>query len=191
MSSEESMFRKLLNWLHAPFLLFIKGVEGAENIPQGNFLLIANHPSYLDPFILNAFFTLKRNKPISFLTHNKFYKTALARKYLDFYHCVQLTEPPEHALKQAIERAKNGSCIGVFPQGRVTDKHDNIKTGFARIASHSTVPVLPVTIKGVPLRKPFFLARVTLRIGRPVPIKQSIARQQVRSTSERVYRRLL
>jgi 1-acyl-sn-glycerol-3-phosphate acyltransferase len=56
------------------------------------------------------------------------------------------------ALDEAVAAAESGSCVGIFPEGRVSDAPraglQRIRSGLTRIALPSGAPVVPVGVWG-------------------------------------------
>ncbi len=145
-------------------------VIGSENEPDTPFVLCTNHSSFIDPIICCCFIkkplrfiarsSLSRFRPINWL-FKKANVIPISRDYTD------LT-----AMRTVIGAAKNGDCIGIFPQGtrmrRVEPQPEQAMPGIALIGSQTNAPMLPVSII-TKRRMPGFFRKTYLIIGKPVP----------------------
>lgn len=146
------MLYRLICWLLMPiFRPFLGRVEGADRLPEGGFLLAANHIDYLDGFFLTLAVRLSRRRLVQFISETN-----------NYWWAGGATIPIERANKAAsLERAmrslKNGSIICVFPEGRRNASETLLpaKTGIARLALWSGMPVVPVGLVG-PMGRTFF-----------------------------------
>ena len=132
--------------------LFIRKITGIKNIPQeGPFIVVANHDSYADPFIITSVILKVLNKKIHFLAMkgrfwNKFGNT-VSRKWAG---CIPLDEGKKKALEEMKNLLKKGEVIGLFPGGpRSSDGSlPRGKTGSVRLALATKAPILPIGIDG-------------------------------------------
>ncbi len=128
------------------------GIHGAENIPSdGQFIMAANHQSYMDGAIVMA------GVPWKVIDNCYFYATeehvnnsalrALARR-----HNIILMERRnlKNSILKLAEVLKMGKSIVIFPEG--TRSRNGGMTGFKKtfaiLSKELGVPVLPVCIKG-------------------------------------------
>jgi 1-acyl-sn-glycerol-3-phosphate acyltransferase len=132
--------------------LFDLKVHGLENIPkQGGAMIVSNHQSYLDPIVLGT----RLCRPLSYMAKEELFEVAPAFTWL----LRQLGAFPVHqgkkngdvhALKESIERLREGSLLNIYPEGSRTydGKIGKIEKGFALIDRRSHVPVIPAVIVG-------------------------------------------
>lgn len=143
-------------------------VEGAQNIPKKtNFIVVANHTSYLDPFIVGAGIPQR----IYWLAIRDLYRVFGIRWFM---HKTQ-TLPVGNASGKLVYLLMDGKNVGLFPEG--TRTHDGRLRDFRRgaaVLSHKTGrPIVPCAIIGAyeafppAAGFPRFSA-ITLKIGRPV-----------------------
>lgn len=151
--------------------LFRLEVEGEENIPNDNALLVAsNHISNWDPIIL----AVASDRQIRFMAKVSLFKIpilCLLIKALGAFP-VHRGEADPSALKQAINYLKNGDAVGIFPQGKRCMKKEpkdtEVKAGVGMIAYRSKADVLPVSIKTEKYKiLPF--RRVYIKFGKVIP----------------------
>lgn len=173
-------------------LLFSWKVEGRENIPlTGPLVLVANHVSLLDPFLL--VFGLPRW--ITFVAKEELFRPLFLRFWLRWAGALPLRRDGKVREKQMIlESAKKalngGSVLGMFPEGArsLDGKLGRGRAGSAVIASRTGVPVLAVGIAGTDTvhgaswlwKRP----HIVVNIGRPFrlpPTNQRISKSQMQS----------
>lgn len=144
-----------VNWIDGLIRLLCRIVHRlpANYIPlpeTGGALVVANHVSGLDPFLLIA----ASRRPLRFLIAREEYEKPLLRHLLKLSGCIPIDRlsKTELALRQALRALQAGEVIAIFPHGRIHLDHDpprKLKGGVARLASWSGVPILPVRIDGV------------------------------------------
>ncbi|MFH1367060.1 MAG: lysophospholipid acyltransferase family protein [Patescibacteria group bacterium] len=153
------------------FRLKIKRIEGLENIPrQGNYILAANHNAWIDSPYIWAVLTKVINE--------KIYAVAATKK---FRWMGAIPIDPKNKAKTVdlfVDLLKKGKIVAIFPEGNSNPNKilREPKTGVARLALRSKLPVIPIGIKGtkgrtfIPglLRFFFTPARPTITVGRPM-----------------------
>lgn len=151
---------KFLSWFCKIFLapifsfLFLKKIEGKQNIPQSNFILVSNHLSYLD-ILVDGYICLPRK--FCFIGQIDGFKGILRKLVLLAYFFTGTIpldrEDPfsrKRCVEKAIEAVKKGNILILYPEGRRSSdgKLQKFKNGFARIFLETGVPILPVALKG-------------------------------------------
>jgi len=137
--------------------LWIKKIDGLENIPKDRpFIVAANHSSFLDDFALVPILVSYLNKKVHMYCNDRFYKSKLLAAFLKWGGCIPIsiqTGNKETNVK-AFELAKNyirkGEPVGIFPEGgrSLDGELREAKTGIARLALETRIPVLPIGIIG-------------------------------------------
>jgi len=162
--------------------LWIKKVDGKENIPSdGHFIIAANHTSFLDDFTVAPIVIVRINKKVHMYCNDRFYKNKLSAAFLKWGECIPVSietknkETNRKALEMALTCLKKNEPIGIFPEGGRS--YDGMlraaKTGIAHLALLSKSRVLPVGIigshkvfpKGAMFPK---LKRFSIKIGKPI-----------------------
>ena len=122
---------------------------GAERLPEGGALLLANHLSYVDVMVLQ----MACPRPIRFVGHEN-----LARVSWFFRGVFRVTGTipvsPENALattRRVGECLKRGEYVLLFPEGAIsrTGQLMKIQRGFELMARRAGVPVVPVAHDGL------------------------------------------
>ena len=128
--------------------------EGLEHVPrEGATLVACNHVSYFDP-LAHAYFLLKAHRKSRFLAKNELYEHWLLRRVLEGAHQIKVVRgsgdraPVDNAKKALLA----GECVVIYPESTVTHNPDfspmKGKTGIARLALQTGVPVLPLAVWG-------------------------------------------
>lgn len=118
-------------------------IEGKEFIPQKtNFIVVANHSSFLDPFIVSVALPQK----VSWISLNYFQKFTLVNWILRHIDSIPTGSSSEKALSLLMKKEN----VGLFPEG--TRSHDGkireFKRGAALLAIKTGRPILPCAIIG-------------------------------------------
>jgi len=140
-------------WIVEPLLLAVtkRRWEGGENVPaSGGCVLAANHVSHLDPLTF-AHFVYAYGRLVRFLAKAAVFDVPVvgrivrSAKQIPVY---RLTTDASQSFTAAVEAVQQGECVVVYPEGTITREPDlwpmTGKTGAARIALASGVPVIPV-----------------------------------------------
>ena len=154
--------------------LFRLHAEGQENLPQaGGYVLAANHTSNFDPWALGM--PLWPHRFLRFMAKSELYWWPF--KYLISAgggFPVRRGEHDVEAITTAVELARQGYVVGMFPHGTrqrkgLIKKHQpKAHTGAARIALDAGVPLVPAAIAGTDRLSS--LARLRVRYGKPIPL---------------------
>ena len=162
-------------------VLFRPRVEGVHHVPRrGPAILACNHVSFLDWMFLPL---VVRFRHIAFLAKLEYFtrpglKGALQRFFFTATGQVPVdrtgTDGATAALRAASGLLADGRLVGVFPEG--TRSRDGRlyrgRTGVARLAAETGVPVIPCATVGVfditpPGRRLPRLRRIGVRFGPP------------------------
>ena len=161
--------------LSAPFVksLFRLRARGLEHIPEGGFVLAANHTSNFDPWPLGVPFLPRRQ--LRFMAKSELFNPLLSpilRAGGAFK--VRRGEGDLEAIRTAIELVNEGEIVVMFPEGTRLKKGQRKKrrarphTGAARIALSAGVPLVPAAIGGTDrLRR---LGPLRVAYGEPIEL---------------------
>lgn len=158
---------------------FIHGVyrlraEGVDNVPrEGGAVLAANHTSNFDPWPLAM--PLWPRRFIRFMAKSELYWWPLGPLISSGGGFpVRRGKRDVEAIDTAIELARNGDIVGMFPHGTrqrkgLVKKHQpRAHSGAARIALEAGVPLIPAAISGSDRLSR--LAPLRVRYGTPIPL---------------------
>ncbi len=160
-------------------------VQGRENLPRrGPALLVCNHTSFADPFLIGAC----TPRFIRFLMYRHFYETKGIHWLAKLMGAIPISEsdkPRElvESLHIAQDRLREGDLVCIFAEGAITRTGNllRFRRGFERITRGIPVPIIPVHLDRVwgsifsfergrfffkwPRRIPY---RVTVSFGAPL-----------------------
>jgi 1-acyl-sn-glycerol-3-phosphate acyltransferase len=128
-------------------------IDGAHLIPRhGPVILAANHSSYLDPLI-TAYVVDRRDRRVRFLAKRELFDKRGLGWALRRIHQIPVdrgTGDAVRALDAAVDALHRGEVVAVFPEGTISLDLEPMapKTGTARLAQLSGVPVVPMGLWG-------------------------------------------
>jgi len=144
--------------------LMIRRAKGRDNIPaNSNFILVANHERYGDPWCI-CFTVLNHiNKQIHFVASPKFWPYLGKGICEDFWGCIPAY--PGKTYNRVKDQLLKGNIVGLFPEGYLHIKGKAPSDGAVRLALETKIPILPVAVKSsyMPLKsevifgKPFLI----------------------------------
>jgi 1-acyl-sn-glycerol-3-phosphate acyltransferase len=146
------LFAGLVSWPVVVGLYRLRA-RGVEHLPEGGFVLAANHISNFDPWALGI--PLWPRRQLRFMAKSELFNPALApvlRAGGAFR--VRRGEGDVEAMRTAMELVQDGEIVVMFPEGTRRQKGLRKKhvarahTGAARIALGADAPLVPVAIKG-------------------------------------------
>ena len=153
--------------------LFRLRVEGQENLPEGGYVLAANHISNFDPWPLGIPLWPKRF--LRFMAKSELYWWPL--KWIlnaGGAFPVRRGERDREAMTTAATLAREGHIVTVFPHGTRRRKglvkryQQKAHTGAARIALEAGVPLVPAAIAGTDRLSR--LGPLRVRYGKAIPL---------------------
>ncbi|MCW2868165.1 MAG: 1-acyl-sn-glycerol-3-phosphate acyltransferase [Marmoricola sp.] len=178
------LFYWFLKWIAigpALRLVFRPHVTGSENVPEeGAAILASNHLSYADWL----FMPLTLTRRVTFVAKAEYFNSPgikgwFQKKFFSGAGQVPIdrggASAAEGAMVSASRILRKGELFGIYPEG--TRSHDGRlyrgKTGVARLALETKVPVIPVAVVGTDLVAPpgkkfGSFVRPTVRFGKPL-----------------------
>ena len=177
---------------------FVRGlyrlrVRGLEHLPEGGFVLAANHTSNFDPWPLGI--PLLPHRQLRFMAKSELFNPVLApllRAGGAFK--VRRGEGDLEAMQTAAELAREGEIVVLFPEGTrqktgLRKKHAaRPHTGAARIALAADVPLVPAAITGTDRLSRLGPLRVTY--GEPIDLSD-LEGMDVKAASAKATERLM
>jgi 1-acyl-sn-glycerol-3-phosphate acyltransferase len=146
------LFIGLVSWPVVMGLYRLR-VRGLEHLPEGGFVLAANHTSNFDPWALGV--PLLPRRQLRFMAKSELFNPVLT----PFLRAggafkVRRGEGDVEAMRTAAELIKEGEIVVMFPEGTRRAKGLRKKyvarahTGAARIALGAGAPLVPAAISG-------------------------------------------
>ena len=124
-------------------------VRGEENLPEGAALYVGNHSSYFDVVIS---YMLMKNLT-GYISKKEMLKVPLLNIWMKNLHCIFMDrhdiKDGLKAILAAIEKAKQGISICIFPEGTRAENPDvfgEFKDASFKIASKADIPVVPMAL---------------------------------------------
>ncbi len=127
-------------------LFFNFRIEGLAHVPPGAALVVANHPSALDPVVLGA--ALPRRA--LFVGAAEFLTMPLVGWAMRAYGTIPVHRGQVDltVVKEAVRALEAGALVGIFPEGRVSPESGPLKSGAGILAARARVPTVPAAIFG-------------------------------------------
>lgn len=154
-------------------------LSGENNIPnKGGALLICNHISYLDPFLLGTGIP----RMVRFVMFRKYYEIKGLQWFFKLFKAIPISEdqgPKEllRSLKRAQRELAKGHLVCIFAEGSISRTSNLLpfKKGLEKIAKNSSAPIIPVHLDGVwgsifSFKKNKFFFKLPEKIIRPITI---------------------
>jgi 1-acyl-sn-glycerol-3-phosphate acyltransferase len=179
-------------------------IDGEKIPATGGCVVAANHISHLDPLTF-AHFLYGYGRLVRFLAKAGVFDVPVvgtivrSAKQIPVY---RMSTDAQVAFRAAVAAVEDGECVAVYPEGTITREPDmwpmRGKTGAARIALSSGVPVIPIAQWGAqdilwPYSKnPKLFPRktITMKAGDPVDLDdlrgQPITPAVLREATERI-----
>ena len=180
---------RFVGWLSTPVVrgLYRLRARGLEHLPEGGFVLAANHTSNFDPWPLGVPFLPERQ--LRFMAKSELFNPVLSpilRAGGAFK--VRRGEGDVEAMRTAVELVCDGEIVVMFPEGtrrrkgHVKRHEARPHTGAARIALAAGAPLVPAAIGGTDR----LLRLGPLRVAYGPPIDLSDLDGQDNKTAARV-----
>ena len=146
--------------------------HGNENIPrQGGILILCNHRSYLDPFIVGS----AANRELYFMARHDSFEMPLIGPLIAAHNAypVRRGTADRAALRHTISLLKSGNVVLIFPEGTrsVDGTLGKAHGGVSFIAHNAGVPAIPAYLQGTILprnAKWIHPAQLSVTFGTPI-----------------------
>jgi 1-acyl-sn-glycerol-3-phosphate acyltransferase len=155
-------------------------LEGAERLPDGPFILAANHRSLLDGVILVGQMNAVRRRAMHMIAYRQPFDLFFVGMVLRVSGCLPFERGEPQSRRQVLESAlgylRAGEPVGIFPEAHLsrTDTMRRGRPGVAMLALESGCPVVPVGIRGSErvfppaINRPRPGPRASLEVGFPL-----------------------
>ena len=180
-------------------IIYHPWAEGLENIPErGPAILASNHLSFAD----SIFLPLVMKRKLVFLGKAEYFsgkgvKGYATRAFMEGVGTIPVHrgggKASEASLRTGLQVLANGELLGIYPEGtRSPDARlFRGKTGVARLAIESGVPVIPVAMIDTHIAQPIGkkvpnLHQTGVRIGEPLDFSDYGGRQEDRDALREV-----
>lgn len=130
--------------------MFRPQVIGKENIPTDSSAILAgNHTDFFDCFMIIC----STKRCVHFLAKNALFKNPFSNLFFTSAGLIRVYRNgnDKNALIRAEEYLKNGSIIGIFPEGTTNKNESNslpFKIGAVKMAKDTDSIIVPFTING-------------------------------------------
>ncbi|MBS2036353.1 1-acyl-sn-glycerol-3-phosphate acyltransferase [bacterium] len=121
-------------------------IQGLEHWPaQGPAILVANHPTLFDPFLVGAI----TPRPLDFFVRHEVLRIPVLGTLIGWCQPI-LVRPGPSALEAARRRLEQGRAVMIFPEGHQTHQLElePFRSGAAALAVLSGVAVIPLGLSG-------------------------------------------
>jgi acyl-[acyl-carrier-protein]-phospholipid O-acyltransferase/long-chain-fatty-acid--[acyl-carrier-protein] ligase len=136
----EWLFRAFGNFIGRCFYKI--GAFGAETLPEGGFLLLPNHLTWVDAIVLQ----LACPRPIRFIIWEDYYNVRVLQPIMRLIGALPISDKrAKDAVKTAVEKIKQGEIVCIFPEGELSRNGSllRLKRGYEIIARQAKCPVVP------------------------------------------------
>src|SRR6266403_1598888 len=124
-------------------MIYRVSIFGRERLPEGGFLLLPNHITWVDAIVLS----LACSRPIRFIIDEGVYRNRFLNPFFHAIGCIPITaRKAKNAMREAIARIRAGEIVCLFPEGELsrTGSLLRLRRGYEIIARESEAPVVPV-----------------------------------------------
>src|SRR6266705_5866711 len=177
-----SAAERVLHFFGRPLVSIFYRVEalGIDNLPEGGFLLLTNHITWVDAIVLQ----LACPRPIRYVVDQEYYRKPILHRLLRALGCIPIDTRHSHsAIRAATEKIAEGEVVCLFPEGALERAGTLLRLhrGYELIARHANAPVVPVWLdqlwgsifsfqggrffRKLPKRIPY---PVTIAVGKPL-----------------------
>ena len=151
LKNKKRAFRVFVFWSWSVRVLCFYPVKKLMNskLPEGPYIIAANHISYLDIFLL---YSILPKHEFLFLGKGELMRYPIIRQYfkrlnIPVYRGSKIKAA--RSLIRAAKEVKNGWSLVIFPEGRIPDdnnpKQIGYKSGAFQLAKNLNIPIVPLT----------------------------------------------
>jgi 1-acyl-sn-glycerol-3-phosphate acyltransferase len=153
-------------------------VRGGERIPaEGGVILVANHESLLDPWLL----PLCTSRPVRYMAKAELWRFGLVRFVMNKFGTfpVERGSGDRQAVGRAAQLLRDGELLGIFPQGTCLPFPDRRwHRGAAKLARATGATIVPACLVGTeralrPGKFKIGFPRILVLVGEPIVVEQA------------------
>jgi acyl-[acyl-carrier-protein]-phospholipid O-acyltransferase / long-chain-fatty-acid--[acyl-carrier-protein] ligase len=122
-------------------LVYKVNTRGAETLPEGGFLLLPNHLTWIDAVILQA----ACPRPIRFIVWDDYYRDRRLAPIMRFFGVLPISNKrAKETMKHSIEALQRGEVVCIFPEGSLSRSGTllRLQRGYELMARQAKVPVV-------------------------------------------------
>ena len=134
--------------------------EGEDPLPpQGPAILISNHRSSVDPFILSA----STRRILCFLIAKEYYEIPVFHRIFRPMGCIPVRRDQQDvgAVRKSLAAMKQGKVLCIFPEGGIGRDLTDAHPGAGYLSLRSGAPVIPARVTGTPQADSVWKALIT------------------------------
>ncbi len=142
---------RLIVWVLTNTIYRVR-VVGEENQPKGGALLVGNHVSLVDSFIVSG----TTSRMVRYFCYRLYYEMKAINWYFRLTHAIPISkDDPKEQVEEALERGRaeirRGHVLCIFAEGHMTRTGNMLKfrRGLERIAAPVNCPIVPIYLDGV------------------------------------------
>ncbi len=156
-SAHEKNYKLFSNLIKPAFDITIdSSISNPQYIPdEGSGILISNHRSDLDPFLI----MVNSYRPVNWIGARYLWNIPFLNLLFDGIGAIPISKRKKdihEAIDKAIECLEDGQLVGIFPEGWdyiAQNQFDwsvgKFQTGFARMAFQTGAPIVPIAMLGL------------------------------------------
>ncbi len=168
----------LYYFMYVLLLPYLRGWQGLQHIPKNKgAILVANHSSYLDHYVIGLIVSLFYRRRVRFLAKKQHFETPFQKWIHELLGAFPIDRDKggKEGLKSVVDLLKNNEIVLMYPEG--TRSRDGLmkdfKPGVLYTHFKSGCDIIPVGINGafqvLPSGKIFpRFARISLKFGAPI-----------------------
>ena len=142
----------------------------AKKHVRGGAIVIANHPSFIDPVAILFAFWYRR---VHIMATQDMFRNKIGNWFFRRVLCIPVNKNDLsiNTFRSAMEVLDDGGVLGIFPEGTVNDDASTLKSfksGVVLLALKGHAPIVPVYL--VPPKK--WYNRVVMVIGNPINLEE-------------------
>lgn len=166
-------------------------VDGEQRLPRGPMIVVANHDSLADVFVLGAAIS----RPLRFFAKEELWSNRIVGWAMDLLGGIRVARARGDlgAVGAAAAVLADGDAVAIFPQGTTLGPPDRPwQRGAARLALTTGAPLFPVALVGArdalpPGSRLPRRARIRVVVGEPIAVpRQAPTIPETRALTERI-----